>query len=218
VALSSKRDKLDTQIFVDLKSKFAQPSKNGLTLLEVCPSEDSKIKEWISAACKTEDRHLLRQINMVFGLSIPEFVWFELLEMMSSGTIYQGRLTLLSKREEHFEVQSFRAAPVGRFSIPSDRLPGEGEAHLLIEKFREASIQLAEDLKSLSVCREQISIFLPKTRKVEAMWSLSLDEILKVLRLASNETALWEVRELAVNLRELVREKVPGFGMIYALS
>jgi hypothetical protein len=209
---------LDIHTIIEPKSKISLPLKNGLTLLEISPMDESKIKEWISATSKTEERHLLRQINLIFGLSIAEFVWLELLEMSASGMIPQGRLTLLGKRDEHFEIQSFRAATNGRYSIPSDRLPGDGEAHLLIEKFRDVSMELAEKLKSLSVSREQISIFSPKTRKVEAMWSLSLDEILKVLRLASNETALWEVRELAINLRELVKEKVPGFGMIYALG
>ncbi|MEI8025884.1 MAG: FAD-dependent thymidylate synthase [Pseudomonadota bacterium] len=191
---------------------------DAVTLLDVSPSHEASLKQWLSSSQRTADKQYLKHINVTLKLSLPEYVWTELMEYCVTGAIPLGRVTVIKKSWEHVEVQSFRSSPHGRSSIPSDRLAREGEVHLKFEKLFDTILETSQEFRGLGVSEEQISILMPRTRKYEILWGLDLGECLEVLKLSGKENVLWEVREFAISLREVLKEGIVGFGHIGGLS
>ena len=201
-----------------LEKSIPSSQVRAVTLLAVSPSNEASLRQWVPASQRTADRQYLKHINVTLKLSIPEYVWTELTEYGVTGVIPLGRITILKKSSEHAEIQSFRSSPHGRSSIPSDRLAREGDVHLRYEKLFDSIMDASAQFRNLGVSEEQISIWTPRTRLYEVLWSLDLEECLEVLKLSGKENVLWEVRELVIGLRETLKEGVVGFGHIGGLS
>ena len=208
---------LETQS-ASLETYFPLSQAHAVTLLDVSPSHEASLRQWLSASQRTAEKQYLKHINVTLKLSLPEYVWTELMEYCVTGSIPLGRVTIIKKSAEHAEVQSFRSSAHGRSSIPSDRLAREGEVHLKFEKLFDSILETSQEFRNLGVSEEQISILMPRTRKYEILWCLDLEECLEVLKLSGKENVLWEVREFAISLREALKEGVVGFGHIGGLS
>jgi len=205
---------MDTTLIQESKVFEKKSQRGGLVLVEVSPSNEKTLQTWLMTVSRGTERQMLRHIQLTLEINVPEFVWHELLEMMVAGVIPSGKLTAMGKSAKYLEIDSFRAKTQGRASIPSDMLRPSGEAHLAYEKFQESTQDLIEKLQELGVCDEQIGFLTPRTREVKGIWSLTLEEAVSVLRISSRESAIWELRELAISLREILREGIPGFNLI----
>lgn len=209
---------MDTTTILESPTLKKKLTRGGVSLIEVTPFEESLLRNFIMTASRGSERQMLRHIQLSVQLTVPEFVWHELLELMVAGLIPGGSLTATLKSSKFVEILSFRSKSQGRASIPSDVLRSAGDAHLAYEKFIEQTSSLVKKLQDLGVCEEQIGLMIPRTREVQGLWSLNLEEALSVIKLAGRETVIWEVRELAINLRELLRDGVSGFNLIGSLG
>ena len=199
--------------------KHVPPTKEKpVALLGVSPANETSFKPWLSPTHRSTDKQFLKHIQVSLKLSIPEFVWSELAEFCVTGVIPLGQVSILKKSFDYSEIQSFSSYVHGRSSIPSDRLAREGEVHLKFEKLFDSIMETSRDFRGLGVSEEQISILMPRTRKIEILWCLNLEECIQVIQLSGKENILWEVRELAIGLREELKEGVIGFGHIAGLS
>lgn len=154
--------------------------------------------------------------NLTLNLNIMENSYTKLLELALHGKIKLGRITKVEKDQlEWSEIKSYRKQPsqVGKGSIPSQSISSPSEALTIIENVQKEASKARRDLYELGLCDSQIDAILPKTRLLNFAWSISLDDACALIKMIDDESADWEIRSLAMRLKQLVGKLFPVFAM-----
>jgi hypothetical protein len=154
--------------------------------------------------------------NLTLNLRLMESSYNNLLELALHGKVRLGRLSKIEKDELHWsDIKTYRKQPLipGKGSIPSYSIASPGAALAIIEKVQAQASKARRDLYDLGLCDTQIEAVLPKTRSLNFAWSLSLSDALEMMTVIDDESASWEIRSLAMKLKQLVTKLFPVFAL-----
>lgn len=94
-------------------------------------------------------------------------------------------------------------------SLPDHIVAKNADALAIYDASMKASQEAYKQLLALGVCREQARMVLPVSFMNTLVWTASLEAVANFIRLRDHEGAQWEIRKLALAVRDLVTPICP---------
>lgn len=133
-------------------------------------------------------------------------------EMRESATVWNEISGRYVKFDEKFhEIKAFRSQHESnkQASVPDEIIEKNEEALQVYQESIKASYAAYEKLIELGACREQARMLLPVGFMNTLVWTASLEAVANFIRLRDHEGAQWEIRKLALAIKELVEPVCP---------
>ncbi len=94
-------------------------------------------------------------------------------------------------------------------SLPDEVIDKNDEAIEVYNKALKSAYEAYEKLLSLGACKEQARMILPIGFMNTLTWTGSLEAVVNFIKLRDHEGAQWEIRKLAVAMKELINPICP---------
>jgi len=162
-----------------------------------------------------------RHLMFRFHIKAPEFVmrqWYKHVvgaETTSSYTTKDHAWNEISGRYK--PVDDFYMPKIWRKQSASSKQASDGifddenndEINDLFMNYMAASVHVYEEMIKKGVAKEQARVVLPLNQYTEVIWTCSAQALLNFIELRDEPTAQVEIRDYAVKMREIVKEKFP---------
>jgi len=162
-----------------------------------------------------------RHVMFRFHIKAPEFVmrqWYKHVvgaETTSSYTTKDHAWNEISGRykpvEEFYipqvwrkQSKSSKQASAGNFDDESNK-----QVCHLFNEYMTTSKRIYDEMIEKGVAKEQARIILPLNQYTEVIWTCSAQAMLNFIELRDEPTSQVEIREYAIKMRELIKEKFP---------
>jgi thymidylate synthase (FAD) len=133
-------------------------------------------------------------------------------EMRETATVWNEISGRYVKFEEEFhQVEAFRRQHESnkQASLPDEIIEKNDEAVAIFKSAIKSSYDAYEQLLALGACREQARMVLPVSFMNTLVWTASLEAVANFIKLRDHEGAQWEIRKLALAMKELVTPICP---------
>ncbi len=133
-------------------------------------------------------------------------------EMREAATVWNEISGRYVKFEEEFhQVEYFRRQHESnkQASLPDEIIERNDEAVAIFQDAIKSSYESYEKLLALGACREQARMVLPVSFMNTLVWTASLEAVANFIRLRDHEGAQWEIRKLALAIKDLITPICP---------
>ena len=97
--------------------------------------------------------------------------------------------------------------------VEPESIRSEEKAHSLFSDFMQRAREAYVELKEMGIKNEDARFVLPNAVESEIVVTANLREWRYIIELRGNASAQWEIREMAIKISELLKERVPSiFG------
>jgi len=187
---------------------------------EVFDEKDTRI---ISYLAKHKHMSPFRHVQFSFLIHTPEVVCRQLYkhqvgcgftsgEFRESSTVWNemsGRYTEFNYK--FHDVKEFRKQHFynKQSSVSSEIIDDNKEAIKIYKSFLALSYETYRRLIDMGVCKEQARMVLPVSFMNTLIWTASLEAVVNFIKLRDHEGAQFEIRKLAVAIKDLVTPICP---------
>ena len=180
--------------------------------------EDSKLVRFLA---KNKHYSTFRHIVVQFHVKAPEFVmrqWYKHvvgIETSNSSMTKDHAWNEISGRyvpiKDFYTPEKWRQQSVSNKQGSADNLPPElnFECASIFDDFMDEVKEVYEKLLKKGVAKEQARIILPLNQYTEVIWTCSAQALLNFIELRDEPTAQVEIREYAIKMRELIKDRFP---------
>lgn len=180
---------------------------------------DKKDRFLMNYLAENKHHSPFRHIVMQFRVKAPEFVlrqWYKHVvgaETTSSYPTKDHAWNEISGRykpvEEYYIPTDWRAQSTDNKQASDGLVADQKKASVLFEGAMGSILQAYKNLLELGVAKEQARVILPLNQYTEIYWTASFQAIANFIELRDHDHAQLEIREYAVILGNLVKEKYP---------
>ena len=162
-----------------------------------------------------------RHLMFRFHIKAPEFVmrqWYKHVVGAETTSSYPTKDHAWNEISGRYKpVDDFYMPKIWRKQSASSKQASDGtldednnnEINDLFMNYMATSIHVYEQMIKKGVAKEEARIVLPLNQYTEVIWTCSAQALLNFIELRDEPTAQVEIREYAVKMREIVKERFP---------
>jgi thymidylate synthase (FAD) len=133
-------------------------------------------------------------------------------EFREAATVWNeisGRYVVFNER--FHEISAFRRQHQSnkQASLPDEIIDQNEDAIMVYKQAIKASYDAYEKLLALGACKEQARMVLPVSFMNTLTWTASLEAVVNFIKLRDHEGAQWEIRKLALAIKDLLSPICP---------
>jgi len=180
---------------------------------------DKKDKGLMNYLAEHKHHSPFRHIMLQFRVKAPEFVlrqWYKHVvgaETTSSYPTKDHAWNEISGRykpvEEYYIPTSWRAQSDDNKQASDGEVESQDVCKIIFDVGMNASLKAYQDLLDKGVAKEQARIILPLNQYTEVYWTASFQAVANFIELRDHDHAQLEIREYAIILGNMVKEKFP---------
>ena len=162
-----------------------------------------------------------RHLMFRFHIKAPEFVmrqWYKHVVGAETTSSYATKDHAWNEISGRYKpVDDFYMPKIWRKQSASSKQASDGifddesndEINDLFMNYMAASVHVYEEMIKKGVAKEEARIVLPLNQYTEVIWTCSAQALLNFIELRDEPTAQVEIRDYAVKMREIVKQKFP---------
>ena len=162
-----------------------------------------------------------RHLMFRFHIKAPEFVmrqWYKHVVGAETTSSYPTKDHAWNEISGRYKpVDDFYMPKIWRKQSASSKQASDGtldeeankEINDLFMNYMRASMHVYEEMIKNGVAKEEARIVLPLNQYTEVIWTCSAQALLNFIELRDEPTAQVEIRDYAVKMREIVKERFP---------